>query len=391
MRTFPATWLAAALTAIACPAQAFLTVGPPGTAIYQQIDQALAAAQPGDHVWVLPGVYEPFSATKPVTICGHPGLVTVQPNAGSTTLANLAPTHGELHVHGLQFVQTGLPLNNALHQAVTISGRVTIDRCRFDLDGNSVSLQAADLHLQACDVTVGGLPASLGLPAFVATGSTISCVDSTFETRPTWMVGSMGTVTLFGSRFLASHTLVRGMNGSGATGPAVLLDTGSYLALCDSILEAHDCPIRAAQSAGPTGTVLLARTQQNLTCPGCGPCSIIPATSDLLGVTRTDELRLGGPFAMTVTAQPNTPVFVLAAPKLATVDLPNLLAQPSWLELASYYLAGGVATDASGSASYGFSVPNSQPLLGVTLWLEGVAFGPLPLQVSAPVGGVVTY
>ena len=120
-----------------------------------------------------------------------------------------------------------------------------------------------------------------------------------------------------------------------------------------------------------------------------GTCLSPQNGSDLVGARLSNPLALGSSVSADFTASSGGLVFVLAADRLATIELPGVLGQPSWLDPASVFAPAVVATAPNGAASFSFVVPVNAALVGAALWLEGVGLGSGPLPVSPVIGGVV--
>lgn len=383
----------------ALPAQATILVGPGGL---PQIRDALAVAAPGDVILVQPGIYAHFDATVPVTIRAlTPGTVDVAydvtfqtPNCSFLCLlrepiTKLQPPAGATtHVVGIRFLGNVVIHSsgfNLRHRVEVLSGHVTLDQCEFlAAQVPPLSVRRATAHLQDCVVQ----PASFnnGAVGFYAETADVTAVDCLFfggsssgtapGAQPYW------GLRLINARMHGTHLLVTG--GASPTGlgaAAVSMFGSATLWLSDSTLIAgpSQCVIEQA------GTVRLDRCLLLNQIPGCVAS---PIGGTLLGVERSEPLSPGRTFQLVFHTEPNGLVAVFASPEVGNLDLPSMLEQPVWLDLAGAYSAALLVADATGRATVAWNIPVGPGITDRKLWLQGVSGIAVPLQASPLVGGV---
>ncbi len=385
-----------AVAAVALPAQTTLLVGPGGHA---QIRDAIANAQDGDIVVVLPGSYAQFVADKALTIRaltpgtvfvdfvpafappGCPGFVCVEDG----TLLR-APVTGPVHVVGLtfldgEFTQGGF---TARHHVRVQGGNVTFDQCSFTSKGEYALEIFSNMpnrtvaHLQACAVTGTGF----GSSALAVSGASVTAIDCTFTgstapVNPLFSGASRGVVLTL-AEFVGSHLSITGgtpstVSASGAAVSAV----ASVFSISDATLTASVCPLSY------TGIARLDRCQLS----GGANCQTAPQVP-LLGVTRAAPLQPGMNIGLQWHTAPNGLVGVLVGLRLAT-SYPSELQQPLWLDPAYAFVFGFTVADAQGLAVGNWALPASPALVDVSLWFQGVSGMSLPLAASPLAGGVV--
>lgn len=351
--------------AASLPCQAVHLVGPGG---FADVDAALAVASPGDVVHVAPGEYPTFSVTFPVTIRGLPDAGGGLPLIGANPEVGIDLASGQIaHFVDLQF-----------QQAILTGGRAVFDGCVFQTHFTTMlTVQSASVHLIDCTFELWTLYAFAR--AVDANDSDVTVVGSSL--RGSTSIFTSPAVTLADSRLFGSDSSIRAGTGY----PSAVVVTGSsQVWLTDSELVTHPavCPV---QSSGQL--VRLDRcTLNGGTSATCPPPT--PGTPQL-GVAQAAHLSPGQPYDLTFSLEPTGAVFVLAGFELATIDAAPLLAQPSWLAVASAFVDAGLLTDANGQASYGFTLPNDPNLVDAMVWFEGIGFASGGLQVSPVVGGVV--
>jgi hypothetical protein len=97
----------------------------------------------------------------------------------------------------------------------------------------------------------------------------------------------------------------------------------------------------------------------------------------------------GGTSSVVLTEAPNALLAMVASLRLEPWKPPVALetlwvgANPDW-SIAAFGIA-----DAQGQFSTTFTIPNAPSLLYATAWLSGIAFDPLPLRSTAPIGGTI--
>lgn len=384
--------------AVGLPAQSIHLVG---RGALPQIRDALALAAPGDVVHVLPGTYAHFAASVGVTIRAlGPGAVNVvydptfqtpgcalslpcMLSEGATELT--VPAGQALHLVGLTFEATEIPnpLIPIRHRVVVHGGRVTFDQCVLRASNTNV-LRAtnASVHLQSCVVTARPLSSPAGGTAIVAQDTDLTAIDCLIVggSSQGGMVMAGEGIRLTGGMLHGSNLEIRGgsiLFPSSGPGALALNSTGAVW-LSDSLLRGG-CPLLPAGQQ-------LSRCTLIATSTNCAP--VPPSTVALLGISRPAPLRAGSVFALDYVTEPNAFVAVVASTSLSRLDLPALLAQPSWLEQPPSFLAALVLADASGHATASWPIPARPGIADQRLWFMGLSGSTFPLQASPPAGGV---
>ncbi|MBL9078421.1 MAG: right-handed parallel beta-helix repeat-containing protein [Planctomycetes bacterium] len=392
-----------AVAAVALPAQATHLVGPGG---FAQIRDALAVAAAGDRIHVQPGTYAHFTATIGCTIRALvPGSVSVaydvafQPpgcttNPGCWSVegpTRLSPPAGQtIDVVGLRFVGNESPggfLYPIRHRVAVESGRVTFDQCNLQASNTAaLAVLDASVHLQACQITV--LPAASTSPAggvgLYGANCNVTAIDCTITGGfgPGLSIPPGDGIVLDNATLHGSGLVIR----SGtvlfppSTNAAYALRGSGALFLSDSQLIGG-CPIDWGGTASELSRCTLTGTNTN--CPTVAPS---PATQ--LGIARSGPLTPGATFTLTFRGEPNAFVAIFAAASLGRVDLPGLLAQPSWLDSTQSFLMSIVLADAQGVATASWLIPAGPGVADQQVWWKGLSGFTLPFQVSPPAGGI---
>jgi len=370
-------------------AQNVLVVDSAGASPYQQIQSAIIAAAPGDRIDVLPGTYTPFTADKELTIRSvTPQSVRVTDANGllAQTDVRLVPPPGQhLRIIGIDFAYPNSGWSN--FSILEIRGRVSMERCTvcYNL---GMQVTDAQLHLQGCDLSA----LYAGVWGMLASSSDITASETIIRTNTgavSPFTGMLPTLALASSRLFASHCTLQGANHLSLSGNQSLpaLDVDSY-----SSAYLSDCHLQAGSNCPIIGTGAVESARCTFTGAGTfvtGTCIWPQNNSDLVGARLSSPLSLGSSVSAEFTTAAGGLVFVLAADRLATIELPGVLGQPSWLDPASVFAPAVVAAAPNGTASFSFVVPANTALVGATLWLEGVGLRSGALPVSPVVGGVV--
>lgn len=375
MNMLRTTLLALASTVALC-AQTTHFVGPTGL---PQINDALAIAAPDDVIIVQPafhllgGKYDSITVTTGVVIRPlNPGPFSViKVWAAICTI----PAGQHLHLAGLEF-----------GRVIVSTGRVTLDTCRIEgMTGPGLELLRVDdssVHLQA--TTVGS---SLSQPGNIlaAYNSLITAADCTIEGL--FVSAALPpAIILNASQLHASHCTI-GVSSFGGSfnGPGIRAENGSKVWLSDSTVNPllpNSCAIESVGS--------VVRADRCTLSQGTNPtCTTGSGGGFLLSVHRPQPLAIGQTFQLDFRTEPSGVVFVLAGPSLATIELPTLLEQPSWLASAGSFQAALLVADANGQATASWPIPSNPVFSNAQLWFEGIGSLTLPLQVSPPVGGLV--
>lgn len=347
------------------------TVGAGG---FAQINNAIAAASPGDIVLVSPGTWSAFTTNIGVTVRGTgPGVIVT----GAT--ANL-PAGQTLHLVDIDF---------APPFTVTITGgRADIDRCTLTCTATS-----SDVRFQSCTLTGFTFFSANGKHGLDATNANITAIDSSFAGAtgvPRSATPSTYGIRLQGCTFLGSHLVVHGGDGygGGSSNPKpALLATNSTVWISDSTLSGGVFPIGGTPpcpvdfQGSTTG-----RLPRCTLIPTCA--SSIPTNGPVLGMHRPSPLQSPGTFSLEFTTNPNGLIGVFFATGMGNVAIPGL-EQPVLLDLATTFHLELLTANASGVASGTWNVPAG--LTNQTFFFQAVGTAPAPalLQLSPTAGGVV--
>jgi len=368
------------------------------------LDQAIAAAAPGDVLVVAPGVYFPFQLAKGLTIHA-PARATLQGQYPSTpqSLSLTIPAGQEARISGFDFLLTSTPGFPGLRGSTVVGAgsRVAFEDCNLSGDFYSPALTlgpSSEVLLNRC-----GLGGTL-----LVTGATVVASDTTIRG------GNAGIVFRFGpwvareavnlqGRFQGERVVAKGGDGVGAPLPgyggatAIVVGGGSELWLDASQVNGGDGPGPAAGGTGILNAsprrVRLARTQ---VAGGTGTPPGVPITgpADLnapsIGVTTSSPFpAVGAPFGITYSALPFDPIFLLVSRDLPVVSVP-IVEQPIRGPGSPYYALLGVGVaDAQGQLTFPLAIPADPALQYLSVWFHGIGGLSLPLQAAVPVGGVV--
>ncbi|MBX3465254.1 MAG: hypothetical protein KF830_18960 [Planctomycetes bacterium] len=374
--------LAALSSAVVTPTQTTHVVGP---GALPQINAALAVAAPGDVVLVMPGTYEPFTVTGPVTIrAAAPGTVLVNVASGgpsvlwssTVTLASSQAVH----------------LVDLTIRVLSISGgTTTLDGCTvtgYQFWGlTAVTVQAGTVHLQGCALngSVGSFGGGAGL---VAGNATVTAIDSTFAGAnvgsPLDGPGAGVAISLQGSQFHGSRVTGQGGAGGAFAYPprAALQATNSTVWISDSTLTGGTAPggIQACPLLATSGRF------ERCTLVPASPCSVGIPGGPLLAVHRVAPMHSPGLLALEFQTDANGFVAVYVSTALGRLMLPGL-EQPIFLDPANVFPLAFLLADPVGHAAGSWNIPAG--LVDATFWFQGVSGPTFPLQLSPVVGGVV--
>lgn len=370
-------------------------VGPGGL---PQIRDALAIAAPGDVIHVLPGTYAHFTANVGVTIRALvPGSVTVAYDAlfappgclanpfcaitqGATTFA--PPNDQAVHVTDVTFAPNVVG-SFTRHRVVVASGTVTFDGCTIDAwETTALSITDALVHLHRCHVAGQGL---ITAHALIASSSHLTMVDSTIVGNSTFSVATPGdAVRVVSCTLKASGCSFTGgtLMFGGPDGAALRTDAESRVWISDSTLIGGNdsCAIQGTPAVGQ-----IARCTVTQVGAACGTMLAAP----LIGVELPAPIQNGSIFFVHMRTEPNVLVAVHASPRLGHYEFPGVLAQPSALDLTSFFAAGVFISDNNGDVTAVWGMPAGE-FIDETIWLETIAFLPAsPIIVGPVVGGVI--
>ncbi len=396
--------------ALPAPAQTVHVVGP---GAIPQIQQAIALAAPGDVIQVQPGVYEPFTLDRALTIVSAvPDTVHVLPSSfqGGTTIFRIPG--GTARVANLLF-ESPYPFYWN-HQVEVSQGTVWFEDCLFEQGthtyGGALMVRGSAVVLRRCWLIGSGGPRNNVSGFGGAGGTALLAQQSWVSATQTWFLGGdlhwdfgghggHGVEATGSALHLVRCTLTGGRNAAFTcaaypAGHGLLVQNalGTWLADCtldggpgncgtggDGLFNAGPRPVELARctaNGGPGGTPGL---------PLRGPT----VGAGLLGLGNSPgALVRGSTWTVDWRAAPGTPVFAVLSLDLSASGSP-LVVQRTFLPVANIFLAGVVVTDANGAATQALSVPNVPALRHVAIWLHGHAGFAVPLQTAPPLGGVI--
>lgn len=385
-------------------AQATLLVGPGG---YSQIQNALAAAAPGDIVLVQPGAYTPFTADVAVQIIAPNGASVAStgqfPTLTSTVLR--PPVGGTVYVSGLSFTSGG-----ALYPHVVrvTRGQAVIENCSFAANHPLSALYALDCsHADAVLVHCTFSTSNGGVRV---DGGSLSASDCTFHGVDPQVAWTEMPAALDARDSIVQLSFCT-MNGADSFAPAQQGGPGMRLAgvsratLVDCTCIGGDAnagsppaaaglvnttsqPVRHLRSSFLGGASWMITPVGGWQVHGPGISGLEQASALVGLVGSTTGPRVGQPYGVAATAQPATLVVYAASFGLqAPAPLPQL-ALPIRIGAGAIVLGSGV-TNVVGVHST--VVTNSLPAaaLGLPLWLHAFVPGSGVFESSTPVGGVV--
>ena len=357
--------LAAGIAALSSPflsCQATLTVGPGG---YIDVNAAIAAANPGDTIVVLPGTYPAFLMSKGVLI--RPAV------PGTVTFAVLFPVVGAQVPAG----QTGHLVGLQLPGVLVSGGRLSIIDCTI-APGRLSVMSGALVVVEGTTIAVFGVFNAAAIYADQSEIVTTDCVLTGSGASTIPPINATPAIDLYSSRLHGSRLVLQaGPSLSGPPGaPALRADVASTVWLSDSTLtgDPSSCAIQATNG----------RHDRCLLTPNC---STLPA-GFVLGVHRPQPLQNGSVFTVDFTLQPGMAVGICAAGTFAP-QMYSELEQSLLLPVATAFALTTVVADAQGIATAAWLVPAGPQFLDRTLWIQGFSGFALPLQASPLTGGVV--
>lgn len=368
----PSRWPVALLLVSIEPAaaQGVHHVGP---GYHATIQAAVNAAAAGDVVLVAAGAYPAFTVDKPLTITAAPAAF-VQVVAAAVVAITLQPME-RVHFAGLAMLvdavtQTGgitsyerCTLRTVL--GVRVEGGMTAMRWSVAEAtlGDGVQLQDAHLHASDCSFrTLAGHATTVGHGAVRHAGTgTVQLAQCTLFGAWPWTAaqpwpaaalhcaGSSANARLW----LSDSMLVAGTVPPGFVGPAV---AAAPTATSTANVRLHRCAVLG----GVLGTV---------------------ATGPVVGVSTPVDLQIGAPFAATMRGEPGHLLLFYAGHEILGPFGIFEVEQPA-LGFFGTAILGVVAADASGRATFPFTVPNQPALRHLTTWWRGLDVSVFPWQAT---------
>lgn len=371
------------LVAAPALAQAVLTVGPGQT--YPDIAAAVAAATPGDVVRVTAGTYGPFTLAKGVTLRAEPiGASVVVTGAGVDTCYFELPANQTATIEGLN-----------LRVAVVVrrpGGAGAAGAVAFTGTNVEWGMQVQDAHTVLRNCIVNGFGTALELSGAAA----VTAVQCSFLGRQaSWVptphgVKAGGAATLhLGACQVRGGT--SGFHGITSVGNGVTLSGAVRSWFVDTDVAAWNQPWLPCPAVVTTSTEPVAFERGSAIDNLGNPGSFVGAVQNrlVLGVTSTDQIQVGQPFAMDFHTRPGLPVFVHATFFLQAPVAHPILTQPDWGFVPNSIFLAGMVADAQGLAPYSVGIPNLPFLQDLPLWFCGWSATDLPVQLAPVLGGVI--
>jgi hypothetical protein len=362
------------------------------------IDPAIAAAQPGDVIELLPSVsYEPFTLNKGVTVRGRGAYVGYQPGFNNFVLTARVPPGQVGVLEGLDLSQSyspygsygvsptidggsvrleGIDFGTTLGPLLVRGGSVVVVDCSLTkandtYEGPAVRVEGASVELRDCTFTGG--------PAACAA---FGCFQQNFAT-PAVEVQD-GTVRIERCALRGGDHSTTRFSGFGA--PA-LRAIRSTVTVADASLQAGvdrgGVQAPALENAGPDTVELRATTLL-----GGQPLTVGPVdpNAPLVRLARDTRWRRGQTSVLTVAGDAGAVFAVLLASSAAPTSSP-LVGDPVWAMGGDTWFGG--VLDSAGRASLQLAVPSAAGLEHVSAWLQAFSGLQLPLRASTLAGGIV--
>lgn len=362
----------------AVPAQAVIPVSGGGAAL----QTAVTAAPNGAVLVVAPGQYAGCTIVdKDLTIVAPLRATVVGPITAT-------PATGSFVQRALRLVRL-----DVVHQPVA--------QWPFFVAGRIVTRD--HLFVEAC--TCDGIDVNLASPN--GTTRTVVVADSTVNAA---FGGGQSTFVEAALLFVDSSFA----GGQRATSPSSTIATvGLNLSLCD--LRAERIVVTGGSYAGAgalalsaiasTGTI--AGSQLLPGGPGVaslnwffGTCTLwstaMPGGGGTVSVRRLAtaawqqrQWTPGGTSNVVLTEAPNKAMAMVASWRLVPGTSSAAL-ETLWVGITPDWVIAGLGiADAQGAYATTFTIPNAPALLYASAWLSGIAFDPLPLRSTVPIGGTI--
>lgn len=360
----------------AVPAQAVIQVGGGGFAL----QAAVTAAPSGAVLVVASGQYDGFTvADKDLTIHAPNRAMIIGPISATATAATPQRT----------LTVTGLDVSSAfVWPATLIPGRISaqdhlfVQNCTCEGIRVAPSVAGGSRTVVIADTTVN--PGPLGGGGVRLEWANVVATDSSFTGG--LVVTSPGTITSTAGLSLslcdlrAERIVVTG-GSNGASNAVALGAIGSVGAIVDSQL------LPGGPGAASLSWFLGPCTVWSTAMPGGGGTVLTRRLATAAWQQR--QWTPGGTSNVVLTEAPNTAMALVVSSRLVPWSTPVALetlwvgATPDWA------IAGLGITDAQGHFATAFTIPNAPALLYAPAWLSGVAFDPIPLRSTVPIGGTI--
>ncbi|MFT5079974.1 MAG: hypothetical protein ACI9C2_001882 [Gammaproteobacteria bacterium] len=382
-----ATFALAMLASLAHAAD--LNVGPGQP--FMEIDEAIAAASPGDRIFVGPGIYKPFDLVKPVEVRGLGPLQTRVLGFVPGDFASVSgiPVGATATISNMAFDIVN-PTASTSHPLVDIhanAGTVVLQNVEINLfpaaDHVGPGLHATDckrLIIQASTIrgSLGSPFGGVGDSALIVKDSNLLVTDSDLQATDTnssgYIFGQPGAPAVILTGCRAQFSRVRATGGSGGTDAFTFLSFpgGAGIDLSSSSLNL----------AGGPGNVLIGGTGASFTTASGGPGLNVTAGSS---VRLAADVNLQGGLNGIGTT-PGIPLVIEAGSLASSLGfhLPTLALDPTLVVLGSTFaLMHAGEPSASVVPVYSFQLGPTLGLSGIDgpLYLDATSLVPLPMVV----------
>jgi hypothetical protein len=376
-----------------------LHVGPPGSQ-FSTIDAAIAAAAPGDRIYVAPGTYKGFQLSKPVEIRGAGVGLTFIGTSDSSALTSVSgiPLGATATLADMSF-KTGWFLTVEVGAQISIvdnPGTVVLQNVRTNpapiiawhygagVDAN----HTARLVIQGCSlkgISDVGFP-SFGAPGLAALNSSLDVTDTVLTATSSAEDFLSGAAGAYLQNCVARFARVQSNGGSGGVpGGAGVELVGSTLVIAGGPANKLQGAASSTSGAGLSlrvGSVATLASDVLLVGGNNGSGAVPGLAVDATSVATTlahklpalvplpQEVALGSPYTLQHTGRNNAVVVPAISsglgPALAFGGLDGLL----HLDLAQLVLLPKVVLGGTGAGTSSGSVPAQPSLAGAHAWFQ---------------------
>jgi hypothetical protein len=360
-----------ALLAAPALAQQVLVVDIAGGTPYQQIQPAIAAANPGDIIEVRPGVYDPFSSTKALRVQGAAGVVIAETATARAVQVSGIPFGSRFVLSRVQLRSDQTPcICEPLMSFAQCGGLIVLEEVGPEpsttlpprMQVNAVAgllassctfgpLDISDSEAQLTDTYIGS--------ASRDAGSNVRLSNARFEMIDGFLDIRLRVPLSYGIDLTNSRATLRYVNGLRVRNVFAFSGSFDFFADAQSVVEYHsqttfDPPFGPQVPPWSPGTVAVDDDHPSLRVTTAG-----------LGGTVTLDMRYSpiGGLLLPFLSDPSGP---LPEP-LSGANL--YLGGAFFLSLGGFSMAGGLVTT-------GFPVPNEPALSGLPLVVQAVSATP---------------
>lgn len=352
---------------------------------YPDIASAIAASSAGDIVQVTAGTYGAFTLNKALLVRAEPAgaVVTVFGGTSQPCYFEL-PAGQSATVEGIDLMTIAYvrpPAGAAAAGAMAFVGT--------DIE-YGLTVQDANAVLRGC--VVNGFGTALELTG----GGAATATQCSFLGRQaSWLPNPNGVRAGDSSTLQLGNCQVRGgtngFHGILAVGNGAVVSGTARTWFVDTDVAAWSQNVIACAAVVNTSTAPVVFERGSAVDNLGNPNSFVgPVANDLvLGLTSTDQMQVGQPFAIDFRTRPGYPVFVHATFFLQAPTSYQILAQPEWGFVPNSIYLGSLVADAQGLAPYSVVIPNLPFLHDMQLWFCGWSATELPVQLAPVLGGAI--